>query len=470
MCGIVGFCSNYKRTDVEVLTSMRDALTHRGPDDMGTYIDTENNVGLAHRRLSILDLSPLGHQPMSNEKGSIWVTYNGEIYNYKEVREELIRIGYTFKSNSDTEVLIKAFEQWGIECINKFIGMFAIAVWDKRTKKLYLIRDRVGVKPLYYYRKNGVFLFGSELKALMKHPDFHKEIDYNILPLYLRYGFISSPHTIFKNTFKIRPGHYLCVSNNSITEVKYWDIADYYNAVPLNKSEDEVAEELEDILIDSFKYRLISDVPVGVFLSGGIDSTIVTTLLQKNIDTKLKTFTIGFIEDRFNEAESAKKIAKFLGTDHTEYYLSEKDALEIIHKLPDIYDEPFGDQSGIPTYLVSKLARRDVTVALSADGGDELFCGYRRYRSIIKIKDFISNYPKPIKKSFMKVFSSIDPDKIDNFYRSFSFLLPKMNEAKDTFIKWRNMLQEYNDGNIIEMYRYNLSKWNPLDISDLMNK
>jgi len=470
MCGIVGFFSGNKRTDSEVLISMRDALSHRGPDDMGSYIDIENKVGLAHRRLSILDLSPLGHQPMSNEEGSIWVAYNGEIYNFKELREELIQIGYRFKSNSDTEVLVKAFEQWGIECINRFIGMFAIAIWDKRTKKLYLIRDRAGVKPLYYYRRNGVFLFGSELKALMKHPDFHKEIDFNILPLYLRYGFISSPYTIFKDTFKIKPGHYLCVSNNSMNEVKYWDIADYYNAVPLSKSEDELTEELEDILIDSFKYRLVSDVPVGVFLSGGIDSTIVTTLLQKNIGSKLKTFTIGFIEDRFNEAESAKKIAKFLGTEHTEYYLSEKDAFEIIDKLPEIYDEPFGDQSAIPTYLVSKLARREVKVALSADGGDELFCGYRRYRSIFKIKNFISNYPSPIKKMFMKTLSSISPDRVDNIYRSLSFLAPRLNEVKDTYIKWRNMLQEYNDGNIIGMYRYNLSKWNPVDIFDLMNK
>src|SRR3989304_4043784 len=307
MCGIVGFCSCNEKVDKAILTSMRDALTHRGPDDAGIYIDEENNVGLGHRRLSILDLSSLGHQPMSNENGSIWITYNGEVYNFKEIREELSQRGYNFKSNSDTEVVIKSYEEWGIDCVHKFIGMFALGIWDKREKKLYLVRDRVGVKPLYYYQKDGLFLFGSELKVLMKHPDFNKEIDYSVLQLYLRYGYIPAPFTIFNNTYKLRPGHYLCVSNNNLKEVKYWDIVDFYL-------------------------------------------------------------------DRFNEAKWSKRIANYLGTDHTEYYLSVKEAFSIIEKLPEIYDEPFGDSSGIPTYLVSRLARQDVTVTLSADGGIELLC------------------------------------------------------------------------------------------------
>ena len=468
MCGIVGLCSLNKRTDKTILTSMRDALTHRGPDDAGIYFDEECNVGLGHRRLSVLDLSSFGHQPMSNDNGSIWITYNGEVYNYREIREELIKKGYNFKSDSDTEVVIKAYEEWGIDCVHKFIGMFALAIWDRREKKLYLLRDRVGVKPLYYYYKDGLFLFASELKALMKHPDFSKEVNYSVLSIYLRYGYIPAPFTIFQNTYKLKPGHYLCFSNNDVRELKYWDIVDFYLQEPINTSEDEVVEELENLLIDSFKYRLVSDVPVGVFLSGGIDSSVVTALLQKNINTQLKTFSIGFYEDRFNEAKWSKKIANYLGTDHTEYYLSVKEAFNIIQKLPEIYDEPFGDNSGIPTYLVSSLARQDVTVALSADGADELFCGYNRYRSVINLNRRFLRLPTCIRNSIIKALSLLSPAKVDYIYRTFRFMMPEVKELRDEYVKWRNILRESNDGNLVDMYKYNLSRWTPDDLKGII--
>ncbi|MGH7801343.1 MAG: asparagine synthase (glutamine-hydrolyzing) [Thermodesulfobacteriota bacterium] len=468
MCGIVGFCSCNKKIDEAILTSMRDALTHRGPDDAGIYVDVENNVGLGHKRLSILDLSSLGHQPMSNDNGSIWITYNGEVYNFKEIREELKQRGYSFKSNSDTEVVIKSYEEWGIDCVHKFIGMFALGIWDKREKKLYLLRDRVGVKPLYYYHKDGLFLFGSELKALMKHPNFDKEVDFSILPLYLRYGYIPAPFTIFKNTYKLRPGHYLCVFNDIVKEVKYWDIVDFYLEEPINLSEDEITEELENLLVDSFKYRLVSDVPVGVFLSGGIDSTTLTALLQKNISTQLKTFSIGFYEENLDEAKWAKKIANYLETDHTEYYLSVKEALSIIQKLPEIYDEPFGDSSGIPTYLVSRLARQDVTVTLSADGGDELFCGYNRYKSVIYLNRWFLRLPRYIRNSIIKALSSFTPSKVDFLYGTFKPLMPEIKDHRDKFEKWRNMLRESSNGNPLDMYKFNINRWTPDDLTRLL--
>ena len=469
MCGIVGIWSNNNRMDPSILISMRDALTHRGPDDCGFYIDKEHNLGLAHRRLSILDLSEQGHQPMSNEDGSIWITYNGEVYNFKEIRGELIAIGYSFKSNSDTEVLVKAYQQWGLDCVDKFIGMFAFAIWDRNEQKLYLVRDRVGVKPLYYYFKNGIFLFASEIKALIKHPEFEREMNLSVLPHYLRFGYIQSPYTIFQDTFKLKPGHYLCLHKNQLTETKYWDIVDFYNADPVVGTEEEITEELENLLVDSFKYRLVSDVPVGVFLSGGIDSSIVTALLQHNISSKLKTFTIGFDESSLNEAHWSKSIASYLGTDHTEYYLSVKDTAEAICKLPEIYDEPFGDHSAIPTYLVSQLARKDVTVALSADGGDELFCGYSRYKAYVRLYEKFLRLPKFLTNPIIKSMTRLNPSRVDDFYRTFKSIMPEVKEIKDKYIKWRNMLIESNKGNLVEMYKCNLSKWTPEELDGIMD-
>ncbi len=446
---------------------MRDVLSHRGPDDKGEYIDENNNLGLAHRRLSILDISSLGRQPMSNDKGTVWVTYNGEIYNYKEIRQELIQHGHSFKSNSDTEVLIKAYEQWGIDCIHKFIGMFAIALWDAREKKLFLIRDRAGVKPLYYYYKDGLLLFGSELKALREHPGFPKEIDFSVLPIYLKYGFIPNPKTIFKDTSQVRPGHYVCFQNKKIEEVKYWDILDYYEQDKLTGSEQEITDQLEVILIDSFKYRMVSDVPVGVFLSGGVDSSIVTALLQTNMNSRLKTFSIGFYEDRYNEAHHAKKIAEYLGTDHTEYYVSEKEALDIVDMLPDMFDEPFGDNSAIPTHLVSKLARQDVTVALSADAGDEMFFGYNRYKKALYYYNDLNQYPSVIKNVINKAISSISPNTAEFVCNNLKSVLPEIRGVWDKYSNFQALMRQGINRDLKAIHKITHNKWRDGELNAL---
>lgn len=381
MCGIAGFCDFTKKSNKQTLQSMTDVLHHRGPDDSG-YSFYENgyaHIGLGHRRLSILDLSNHGHQPMAYE--SLEIVYNGEVYNFKEIREELIEFNYTFESDSDTEVILKAYHRWGIKAVDKFNGMFAITIYNKENKKLVFIRDRAGVKPFYYYNYKNLFLFSSELKSFHEHKEFKKEIDLDSVATFLQFGYISEPSSIFKNTYKLRAGHYLelDIKTQTLEEKKYWDVIDFYNMPKFEISEDEAILETEKLLKSAFEYRMVSDVPVGVFLSGGYDSSIVTAILQSERKEKLKTFTIGFYEEKYNEAPDAKKIAEHLGTDHVEYYCTEREALEIFPQLCEIYDEPFGDSSAIPTILVSKIARKNVTVSLSADGGDEIFGGYSKY-------------------------------------------------------------------------------------------
>jgi asparagine synthase (glutamine-hydrolysing) len=419
MCGIAGFFELSSQGDEGVLRQMTDTMTHRGPDDKGYQLFRSNDfaVGLGQRRLSIIDLSPRGHQPMS--LFNLTITYNGEIYNFKEVRNELQRAGYAFQSDSDTEVILAAFHRWGPASMNKFRGMWAFAIWDQSTQKLFLCRDRMGVKPLYWYKRGNVLLFGSELKSFHKHPGFLKEINSEALGMYFKYSYVPSPHCIFGNTEKLAPGTYLEVNSKlEIQRHTYWNIDDYYTKgheekrLWMKRPVSEIAEELEQILTEGFKLRMVSDVPVGMFLSGGIDSSLVTALLQKEYTTPLKTFTIGFHEKKYNEADWAKKIAKQLGTDHTELYCSPKEAFEVIGKLSDIYDEPFGDSSAIPTYLVSALARRHVTVALSADGGDEQFCGYPRYLKA----STIHSLPYPLRRSASLLMKMISPATISSIY------------------------------------------------------
>ncbi len=469
MCGIVGIWSSGKEISGAILDSMAEALAHRGPDDSGSYIDERSNIGFAHRRLSIVDLSPLGHQPMSNDDGSIWITYNGEVYNFKNIRNELIQKGHRFKSNTDTEVVLKSYEEWGIECVHKFIGMFALGIWDKRSRKLYLLRDRAGVKPLYYYSNNGLFMFGSELKALMQHPEYKKDIDYDSLAVYVRHGYIPAPHTIFQNTYKLKPGHYLCLSDSdNIKEIKYWDVTDYYLQKPLDQSEDEILEELESLLLDSFKYRLVADVPIGVFLSGGIDSTTLCALLQSNVSSQLKTYSIGFYDDSFNEAEWAKKIADYIGTDHTEYYISASEALDIVPKLPEIYDEPFADNSGIPTYLVSKLTRESAKVALSADGGDELFCGYNRYLYSENIYQKHTKMPGLLGDAITNGLDLLSPELVDWTYKKLGFALPHVHDFRHKYIKLRNMISNIHRGDYVEMYKTAIGYWTTEELNNIM--
>lgn len=384
MCGICGYLTR-KEYNNQMLRDMNDTMYHRGPDDSGTYQTRMKNgyyLGMAHRRLSILDLSALGHQPMFNSDRSICIVYNGEVYNFLELRDKLKLEGYTFVSNCDTEVLLAAYEAYGMSFLSRLNGMFAMAIYDSREDKVILARDRIGKKPLYYYDdKRGNLIFASELKPLLKHPDFHKEIRTDIISRYLCYKYINAPDTIFVDTHKVMPGEYIVWHDGRIEKRRYWDVIERYQTCsrePVGRYE-EAKRQLGDLLQDSVQKRLIADVAAGTFLSGGIDSTLITALAQKALKKPVKTFTIGFETEKENEAVYAKEVAQYLGTDHTELYLTEKELFEAIEDLPRYYDEPFADSSQIPSMLVSKLARQDATVILSGDGGDELFCGYTLY-------------------------------------------------------------------------------------------
>ncbi|MFL5739036.1 MAG: asparagine synthase (glutamine-hydrolyzing), partial [Flavisolibacter sp.] len=420
MCGIAGFVDFKKTSSEEVLRRMTDAMTHRGPDDSGyeLYQDVHASIGFGQRRLSILDLSPLGHQPM--HFGELIVNFNGEIYNFKEVRKELEEKGYSFNSWSDTEVILKGYHCWGLDVLQKFIGMYAIALYDRQKQQVIFMRDRAGIKPFYYFRKNDVFLFGSELKALYQHPQFEKKIDSNSLALFLQFSYIPAPHTIFFNTYKLLPGHVLILDLKTGKEElkKYWDVFDHYNKPKVNISDQEAIEQTDRLMKNAYEYRMVADVPVGLFLSGGYDSSSVAALLQTGRTEKLKTFTIGFHESEFNEAPEAKKIADYLGTDHTEWYVTAKEAADVLHHLPEIYDEPFADNSTVPTVLVSKLARKQVTVALSADGGDEIFGGYNKFNQAEK---YTTRLPIALQTILSGTMSLINPEHIPYFNRKYNF-------------------------------------------------
>ncbi|GGB55294.1 asparagine synthetase B [Oceanisphaera marina] len=422
MCGIAGLIDFRHQSDIEILKKMTDALLHRGPDDGGYLFDEyeSSQVALGHRRLSVLDLSNHGHQPMTFNH--LTMIYNGEVYNFKEIRIELKKQGYSFESHSDTEVILKAYHKWGTSAVHRFNGMFAIAIFDSQKQTLTLIRDRAGVKPLYWYQKDGLFMFASELKSFHEHPAFVKELNHDGLALFLQYGYIPQPHTIFNHTHKLQAGHVLELNtqNAQFNIKKYWDVIDCYNQPKLVVSEQEAMGETERLLKSACEYRMVADVPVGMFLSGGYDSSAVTALLQSERTEKIKTFSIGFHEEQFNEAHHAKKVAEHLGTEHTEYYCTQQDALEILPKLPEIWDEPFADNSVIPTMLVSQLAREQVTVSLSADGGDEVFGGYDKY---VKANQYYQLFSKiPRKERLAKALSFIPPDRtgLDYFIKNFS--------------------------------------------------
>ena len=364
---------------------MNDTMYHRGPDDSGVEIYDGSNgysIGFAQRRLSIMDLSPLGHQPMHSENGRISVVYNGEIYNYRELKEELS--DYEFKSTCDTEAIIAAYLKWGIDMVDHIHGMFAIALYDRETSDIYLIRDRIGKKPLFYWFDGENLVFASELKPIMKCPGFKPEIRKQVISRYLLQQYITAPDTIFTDVYKLEAGSYIKFSEGKITKKKYWDIKEVYKEMSKNpvRSYAEAKEGLKERLKKSVASRMIADVPLGTFLSGGYDSSLITAIAQEHSDRPVKTFCIGFDVPRYNEAEYAKEIAKHLGTDHTELYISEKEMFELVSSIPQYYDEPFADNSEIPSMLVSKLAKQDVTVALSGDGGDEFFCGYNIYDNV----------------------------------------------------------------------------------------
>ena len=414
MCGIAGFVDFKNSSNQEVLAKMACAVPHRGPDGQGVYFTNyaDAQIGLGHRRLSIIDLSETANQPMHHE--GLHLIFNGEIYNYNEIRERLMALGHQFSTHSDTEVILHSWKEWGEKCIEQWRGMFAIALYDEKQQELICIRDRAGVKPFYYYWKDGLFLFGSELKSIVAHPRFEKEVNCNAVASFLQYGYVSHPHCIYHSTHKLPPGHLLRLNlkTESFGIKQYWNVYDFYNKPKLKIGLNEAVKETEKILSESFQLRMVADVPVGVFLSGGYDSSCVTALLQKNSTEKIKTFTIGMTDEKLNEAPFAKQIAAHLGTDHTEYYCTPKEALDIIPELPFYYDEPFADSSAIPTILVSRMARKEVTVALSADAGDEIFAGYNRYDYISRYGKKIAAIPTPVRKMAVAVMENISSERL----------------------------------------------------------
>ena len=443
MCGISGFIDYKKTTSREVLEQMNRTLAHRGPDGEGyaMYETDDATIGLGHRRLSIIDLSEGGRQPKTF--GNLHLTFNGEIYNYAEIKTELETKGHQFNSHSDSEVILHAYAQWGSESLQKFIGMFAFVIYDETAQKLFACRDRAGVKPFFYYYKDGLFLFGSELKALMKHPAFEKSINKDAVAAFLEFGYVPTPHCIFNDAHKLNPGHFLIfnIPKRELQTTQYWNVYDAYNKPTLHISLLDAIEETEKILTSAFQYRMVSDVPVGVFLSGGYDSTCVTAILQKNNTEKIKTFTIGVPDVGLNEAPFAKEIAKHLGTDHTEYYCTQKEALEIVPQLPFFYDEPFADSSAIPTTLVSKIAREKVTVALSADAGDEIFAGYNRYDLMEKYGNRIKKIPAFARNAVAAVMNVIPANKIPVLNKKYLFA--------SRYEKAKNLLQNPSASNLL---------------------
>lgn len=385
MCGICGYISQNEYPG-NIIREMNDTMYHRGPDDAGTYCYRFRNgryLAIGQRRLSILDLSKAGHQPMFTEDGKLAIVYNGEVYNFKELRKQLINKGYLFKSNCDTEVILYLYQEYGIECLERLNGMFALGIVDFEREKVLLVRDRMGKKPLYYYMSEDrrTFIFASELKPLIKFPEFHKEVRTELISSFLVNKNFTSPDTVFENTYKLEPGQYVIWENGELSFGRFWDLLKQYEKNSVSQIEDyEVAKkQLRKLLLDSIEKRMVADVPVGTFLSGGIDSSIVTAYAKEVSDKKVRTFTIGFYAKERNEAEYAKAVARHLGTKHTELYISEKELIEQVRDLVHYYDEPFSDSSQIPSMLVSKLAKEDTTVILSGDGGDELFCGYEMY-------------------------------------------------------------------------------------------
>jgi len=464
MCGIVGFISNKKQE--EVLNDMLKILSHRGPDDKGIFIDNLDNryIHLGHNRLAIMDLSENGHQPMVSNCGNYIIVFNGEIYNFKDIKKELQKDNILFKSNTDTEVILYAFKKWGINCINKFIGMFAIAIYDKTNSKLFLIRDRAGVKPLYYYANGNEFLFSSEIKAFHKFPNFKKEINIDVLPYFFQFGYIPSPFSIFKNCYKLEPGHFLELNLKTLEYhiYQYWNVDEFYKKEKFDISEREILSELEKLLVDAINLRMVSDVPVGIFLSGGYDSSLVTAILSNHY-SRLNTFTIGFENKNYDEAEHAKMIARYFGTNHTEYYVTEQEMKNKITDLVFFYDEPFGDSSAIPTMIVSEIAKQNVKVALSADGGDEAFCGYSKYIFLNKINNIFSN---KLKKVFLKLFINMMNDSTVDFINS---VLPekyKQRNIRDKFIKFKRAV---NANNLEEMFINASSYVDKLEVSKFLN-
>lgn len=449
MCGITGIFSPQTGRDKDVFQkmgqAMNDALYLRGPDSQGIWQDPDSALLLAHRRLAIIDLSAEGYQPMASASNRYMLVYNGEIYNFLELQKQLETLGVSFRGRSDTEIFLAAIEQWGLnEALQKINGMFAIALWDRKQKELHLIRDRMGKKPLYLGWSGKDFIFASELKAIRNHKDFQPKVSQNNLNAYMRYGYMPAPLCIYENMWMLPPAHRITLTQEDISKQSdlqpkmqpYWnhltklcDAKDKPNAA----NEGEIIEEFESLLEKCVQDRMMSDVPLGAFLSGGIDSSSIVALMQKNSTQKIKTYSIGFNEPGYNEAQYAAKVAAHLGTEHHELYLDAKDSRDIIPQLPDMYDEPFADISAIPTYLVSQFARQSVTVALSGDGGDEMLGGYNRHIAAPQIWKRMKFMPAIMRKTMADMIQLMPTNRLDALMRSHPQFGTRLHKAASIF-------------------------------------
>lgn len=485
MCGITGFfdssCSTGNNELGSIVTNMTSSLIHRGPDDAGVWVDAEVGLALGHRRLSIVDISSEGHQPMHSASDRYIIVLNGEIYNHAELRKEIEADSPLFTHNSlpinwrghsDTEVILAAIEKWGlVDTVKRFTGMFAFALWDRQSGTLHLVRDRIGEKPLYYGWAGHTFLFGSELKALKAHPAWQGEINRDAVALFLRHNYIPAPYSIYKGTYKLLPGTIMSievkgkrlkVKADRIQHKPYWQLREVAENGIQNQfdgSEAEAIDNLDALLRSAVSKQMLADVPVGAFLSGGIDSSAVVAFMQAHSSRPVKTFTIGFSEAGYNEAEYAKAVADHLKTEHTELYVSPEEAMTVISGLPALYDEPFSDSSQIPTFLVSKLAKQHVTVSLSGDGGDELFCGYNRYFIGADIWNKISWIPEHLRETLASVLRFFSPHTITTGFNAIKQLLPselRYNNAGDKLHKLAEVLAVKNP---LEMYNGLVSHW-----------
>ncbi len=438
MCGLTGFLDFSGATGNEelraVVERMASTLYLRGPDDRGEWVDQEAGIALGFRRLAIVDLTPAGHQPMVSASGRYVIAFNGEVYNFAELRARLVTEGSApaFRGHSDTEVMLGAIEAWGLEkAVQAFVGMFAFALWDRQDRRLHLVRDRLGVKPFYYGWAGDVLLFGSELKALRAHPAFRPEIDRNALALMLRHCYIPCPYTVYQQCSKLPPGTILTVdgaAGRDAVPAAYWSarsVAEEGIRNPFTGTDREAIDGLDSLLRDAVGLRMVADVPLGVFLSGGVDSSVVVAMMQAQSARPVKTFSIGFHDDAYNEAHYAKAVARHLGTDHTELYVSAEQAQAVIPKLPTLYDEPFADSSQIPTYLVSEMARQSVTVSLSGDGGDELFAGYTRYFLGRQVWQKIGWMPSGVRRAAASALTAVSPKIWDSLLGHMMMFIPK---------------------------------------------
>lgn len=471
MCGISGFLKGNKVNTEESfknsIDKMNATLVHRGPDNDGCWYDMEAGIAFGHRRLSIIDVSPEGNEPMISAGGRYVITYNGEIYNYLELRRELEAAGRRFRGHSDTEVMLAAFEKWGLQnAVKRFIGMFAFALWDRQERRLSLVRDRIGEKPLYYGWQGNTFIFASELKALCAYPGFSADIDRDSLALFMRHAYIPAPYSIYKGIKKLVPGTIITITVDKPgyypEPVPYWSfkqVAETGLAHPYVGSEDEAIIDLDNLLRDAIKHQMISDVPLGAFLSGGIDSSTVVALMQAQSNVPVKTFSIGFYEQAYNEAQYAREVAEYLGTKHTELYVTPEEAMSVIPRLPQLYDEPFADSSQIPTHLVAALARHKVAVSLSGDAGDELFGGYNRYFWGRSIWNKVGWIPRPLRFAGAGALRLLPPAVWDKVFTGLGSVLPKGFRQRLPGDKVHKLAEVLAVGNSEAMYRNLVSTW-----------